>query len=47
MRKITLAIQYMPYPHTGEAIQQALKKLFFNGNCKIKFFSVQQITHLI
>jgi hypothetical protein len=29
MREITLAIQYMPYLHTGDAIQQALEKIIF------------------
>lgn len=27
MKEITLAIRYMPYPHTGEAIQQVLEKI--------------------
>ena len=29
MREITLAIRYMPYPHTGDAIQIALEKVVF------------------
>ena len=38
MREITLAIQYMPYPHTGDAIQQALEKIIFEWELQDKVF---------
>ncbi|GBC16434.1 zinc finger BED domain-containing protein 4-like [Rhizophagus irregularis DAOM 181602=DAOM 197198] len=38
MREITLAIQYMPYPHTGEAIQHALEKIITQWELQNKVF---------
>jgi hypothetical protein len=38
MKEITLAIQYMPYPHTGDAIQKALEKVIFEWELQDKVF---------
>src|SRR5581483_3522248 len=38
MKEITLAIQYMPYPHTGDAIQKVLEKVIFEWNLQDKVF---------
>ena len=38
MKEITLAIQYMPYPYTGDAIQKALEKVIFEWNLQDKVF---------
>ncbi|GBC12604.1 zinc finger BED domain-containing protein 1-like [Rhizophagus irregularis DAOM 181602=DAOM 197198] len=38
MREITLAIQYMPYPHTGDAIQKTLEKVIYEWELQDKVF---------
>ena len=38
MKEITLAIRYIPYPHTGEVIQQVLEKIIFEWKLQSKVF---------
>jgi hypothetical protein len=38
MREITLAIQYMLYPHTGDAIQKTLEKVIYEWELQDSFF---------
>ncbi|GES81124.1 zinc finger BED domain-containing protein 4-like [Rhizophagus clarus] len=38
MKEITLAIRYMPYPHTGDAIQKELEKIISEWELQDKVF---------
>ena len=38
MKEITLAIRYMPYPHTGDAIQNVLEKIISEWDLQNKVF---------
>lgn len=38
MKEITLAIRYMPYPYTGEAIQQVLEEIISEWKLQAKVF---------
>ncbi|GBC42544.2 zinc finger BED domain-containing protein 4-like [Rhizophagus irregularis DAOM 181602=DAOM 197198] len=47
MREITLAIQYMSYPHTGEAIQHALEKIITQWELQNKLHRLSCTAHTI